>query len=168
MDTKALHKISYGLYIVSSFDGEKLNGQVANTVFQVTSSPPRVAVCLNKENLTHSFVEKSGVFSISVLEQDTPFKFIGLFGFRSGREINKFAEVNYKIGKTGAPVVLDYTLAYMEIQVTMKIDADTHTLFVGTLENAQILKDGTPLTYEYYHRVLKGKAPKTAPTYIKE
>ncbi len=168
MDTKVLHKISYGLYIVSSFDGQKLNGQIANTVFQVTSTPPRIAVCLNKENLTHSLVEKSGVLSISILEQDTPFKFIGLFGFRSGREIDKFAGLNYKTGKTGAPIVMDYALAYMEIKVTMKADADTHTLFIGTLEDARILKEGTPLTYDYYHRVLKGKAPKTAPTYIKE
>ena len=168
MDLKTLHKISYGLYIVSSFKGNKLNGQIANTVFQVTAEPPKVAVCLNKENLTHSMVEESGVFSVSVLEQETPFKFIGLFGFRSGRDIEKFAGVEYKTGKTGAPVVLDHVLAYMEFKVVMKVDAGTHTLFIGKLEEAETLKEGKPLTYEYYHRVLKGKAPKTATTYIKE
>lgn len=168
MNFKALHKISYGLYIVSSIKGEKLNGQITNTVFQVTAEPPKVAVCLNKQNLTHEMVKESGVFTVSVLEQETPFKFIGLFGFRSGRDIDKFADVKYKIGKTGAPIVLDHTIAYMEFEVVMSMDAGTHTLFVGRLEEAEILKDSPPLTYEYYHKVLKGKAPKTATTYIKE
>lgn len=168
MNFKALHKISYGLYIVSSVKGEKLNGQITNTVFQVTAEPPKVAVCLNKQNLTHNMVKESGVFTVSVLELETPFEFIGLFGFRSGRDINKFADVKYKIGKTGAPIVLNYTIAYMEFLVVMTMDVGTHTLFVGRLEEAEILKDASPLTYEYYHRVLKGKAPKTATTYIKE
>jgi len=168
MNLKALHKISYGLYIVSSIKGGKLNGQIANTVFQVTAEPPKVAVCLNKQNLTHEMVKESGVFTVSVLEQETPFKFIGLFGFRSGRDINKFAEVKYKIGKTGAPIVLDHTIAYMEFKLVITMDMGTHTLFVGKLEEGEILKDSPPLTYEYYQRVLKGKAPKTATTYIKE
>ncbi len=166
MDLKALHKITYGLYIVSSRDGDRLNGQIANTVFQVTATPPRVAVCLNRENLTHDFVSKSRIFSVSVLEQETPFKFIGLFGFRSGREIDKFKEVEHIIGETGAPIVLDHTLAYMEFEVVGKMEVNTHTLFVGELRGAEIIKEGTPLTYEYYHRVLKGKSPKKAPTYI--
>ncbi len=168
MDLKALHKITYGLYIVSSRDQERLNGQIANTVFQVTATPPRVAVCLNRENLTHSFVNKSGIFSISVLEQETPFKFIGIFGFHSGRDIDKFKGIKYKIGKTGVPIVLEHTLAYMEFKVEGKMETGTHTLFIGTLRGAEIIKEGTPLTYDYYHRVLKGKSPKNAPTYIEE
>ncbi len=166
MNLKALRKITYGLYIVSSRDADRLNGQIANTVFQVTATPPRVAVCLNRENLTHDFVSKSGIFSVSVLEQETPFKFIGLFGFRSGRDIDKFKEVEHIIGKTGAPIVLAHTLAYMEFEVGGKMDTGTHTLFVGELRGAEIIKEGTPLTYDYYHRVLKGKSPKKAPTYI--
>ncbi len=168
MDKRALYKISYGLYIVSSVKEGKFNGQIANTVFQVSSEPPKVAVCINKENLTHSFIEKSGVFSVSILEKDVPMQFIGLFGFRSGRDVDKFAKVNYKTGGTGAPVILDHTLAYMEFRVSITADVGTHTLFVGKLENAEIIKEGEPMTYAYYHKVKKGKAPKTAPTYLKE
>jgi flavin reductase (DIM6/NTAB) family NADH-FMN oxidoreductase RutF len=76
MDTKTLHKVSYGLYVVSSKMGEKVNGQIANTVFQVTSEPPTIAVSINKENLTHEFIEKSKVFTISILSKETPMKFI--------------------------------------------------------------------------------------------
>ncbi len=166
MDKKALHKITYGLYIVSSTDGNDLNGQIANSVFQVTSQPPRVAVALHKDNFTHELIEKSGVFSVSVLEQETPFKFIGLFGFRSGRDVDKFRDLNYKIGRSGAPIVLEHALAWMEFTVHMKVDVGTHTLFVGGLEEAEILKEGPPLTYDYYHRVLKGKSPEKATTYL--
>ncbi|HDH63366.1 MAG TPA: flavin reductase, partial [Firmicutes bacterium] len=87
MDLKTLHKITYGLYLVTSKNGEKINGQIANTVFQVTSDPPRISVTINKKNLTHEFIEKSRVFAVSVLSKETPLKFIGNFGFKSGRDI---------------------------------------------------------------------------------
>ncbi|GAH20661.1 unnamed protein product, partial [marine sediment metagenome] len=106
MDKKALYKISYGLYIVSSKKGDKFNGQIANTVFQTTAEPPMVAICINKKNLTHEFIQKSKVFTISILSKETPMKFIGLFGFRSGRDLDKFKDVNYKIGIIGIPIVL--------------------------------------------------------------
>ncbi len=168
MDKKALYKITYGLYIVASRQGDKVNGQIANSVFQVTSDPPRVAVALNRENLTHDMVMESGVFSVSVLGQNTPFKFIGLFGFRSGREVDKFSSVNYEVGQTGAPLVLDHTIAWMEFETERWLEVETHTIFIGILKGGKVLQEGPPLTYEYYHRVLKGKVPKTATTYIKE
>ena len=117
MDKKALHKISYGLYIVSSKKGDKFNGQIANTVFQTTAEPPMVAICINKKNLTHEFIQKSKVFTISILSKETPMKFIGLFGFRSGRDLDKFKDVNYKIGIIGIPIVLDNTIGYLECEV---------------------------------------------------
>ncbi|GAH77431.1 unnamed protein product, partial [marine sediment metagenome] len=89
MDLKALYKISYGLYVISSRKEDRLNGQIANTLFQVTAEPPAVAVSINKENLTHQFMEKSRIFSASVLCEDTPLNFIGHFGFKSGRELDK-------------------------------------------------------------------------------
>jgi len=168
MDLKALYKVSYGLYIISSRKKGKLNGQIANTLFQVTSEPPTVAVSINKENLTHQFIEESRVFSASILSENTPMSFIGRFGFKSGREIDKFKQVNYKIGKTGAPLVLDNTLAYLEAEVIKKVDAGTHTIFIGKLVGAKNIKEGTPMTYAFYHEVKGGKAPKAAPTYIKE
>lgn len=90
MNLKALHKLSYGMYIVSSKSGEKFNGQIANTVFQVTSEPPTVAVSINKQNLTHDFIEESKVFNVSILSEEAPFTFIGHFGFKSGRDMDKF------------------------------------------------------------------------------
>jgi len=168
MNVWALTKINYGLYIVGSTNGSKINAQCANTVFQVTSEPVKIAICINKQNLTHEYISKSGVFSISVLSQEAPFKFIGKFGFRSGRDFNKFQGINYKIGKTGSPIVIDYSLAYIECKVVKSMNVDTHTIFVGELVDADILKDGTPMAYDYYHRVVKGKEPRTAPTFIKE
>jgi len=168
MDTKALHQISYGLYLISSGKGGKLNGQVANTLFQVTSEPPTVAVCINKQNLTHSFIRDRRVFAASILSQDTPLRFIGDFGFKSGRDVDKLAQVNYKIGKTGAPIVLEHALAYVEAEVINEMDAGTHTIFIGRLVEAETLRSGEPMTYAYYHEVKRGSTPKTAPTFIKE
>ncbi|GAI85896.1 unnamed protein product, partial [marine sediment metagenome] len=105
MDLKALYKLGYGLYIVSSKKGERFNGQVANTVFQITSQPPTIAVSINKNNLTYDYIKQSKVFTASILAQDTPLAFIGHFGFKSGRDIDKFKGINYKMGTTKAPVV---------------------------------------------------------------
>lgn len=164
---KTLYKISYGMYVISSKKGNKFNGQIANTVMQVTADPPQVLVCINKENLTHQYIQESGVFSVSILDQNTPMKFIGHFGFKSGREFNKFREIDYKIGKTGIPVVTSNTLGYLECEVAMSMDAGTHTAFVGRIVEAQTLEEGKPLTYAYFHQIKGGKSPEKAPTYIK-
>ena len=97
MNNRTLHKISYGLYIVSSKKGDKLNGQIANTVFQITSEPPTIAVSINKGNLTHDYIAQSGVFTVSILSEQAPMELIGKFGFKSGRDIDKFAGIDYKI-----------------------------------------------------------------------
>ena len=168
MNLKALHMISYGLYVIGSRKGDRLNGQIANTVIQVSSQPPLISVCINKENLTHEYIRSSGAFSVSVLSQDTPLSFIGHFGFKSGRDIDKFEGVNYKIGETQAPIVLDHALAYMEAKVTQEVDAGTHTDFIGDLVAAEVLREGEPMTYAYYHQVKRGTTPKTAPSYVEE
>jgi flavin reductase (DIM6/NTAB) family NADH-FMN oxidoreductase RutF len=168
MDRKALHKISYGLYVVCSKNNEKINGQIANSIFQVTSEPPTIAVSINKLNLTHEYITKSKVFTISVLSEEAPMKFIGTFGFKCGRDINKFEEVNYKLGETKTPIVTDYSIAAIEAKVIDKIDVGTHTIFIGEIIDSEILSDKTPMTYEYYHKVKGGFSPKTAPTYYKE
>ena len=168
MDIKTLYQVSYGMYVVASVKGDKFNGQISNTVFQITSEPPTVAVSINKQNLTHEFIRDSRVFAASILLQDTPLSFIGDFGFKSGRDIDKLAQVNYKVGKTGAPIVLDHTLGYLEVKVINEVDVGTHTIFTGELVEAETLRSGEPMTYAYYHIVKGGTAPKTAPTYIKE
>lgn len=168
MDIKACRKLSYGMYVVSSKNEEKFNGQIANAVFQVSSEPPTVAVSINKENLTHEYISASKVFVVSVLSVDTPMLFIGKFGFRSGRDSDKFKDTNMKVGITGTPIVLDYTLAFLEFELISSLDCDTHTLFLGKLVDSGIISDAEPLTYDYYHKVIKGKSPKSAPTYIQE
>ncbi|MFC1926408.1 flavin reductase [Chloroflexota bacterium] len=168
MDVKALHKLSYGLYVVTSRKGNRLNGQIANTVFQITSEPPTVAVSINKSNLTWEFIKESEVFAVSMLCQDTPLSFIGHFGFNSGRDMDKLKGINYKIGQTKAPVVIDNAVSYLEARVTKQIDVGTHTVFIGEVVDAEILRDKACMTYDYYHQVKRGTTPKTAPSYIKE
>jgi flavin reductase (DIM6/NTAB) family NADH-FMN oxidoreductase RutF/rubredoxin len=168
MDLKALHKIGYGLYVVTSVKGEKLNGQIANTVFQITSEPPTVAVSINKSNLTWEFIKESRVFVVSVLCQDTALDFIGRFGFKSGRDTNKLEGVNYKIGQTKAPIVIDNAVSYLEVEVINEMDMGTHTVFAGRVVDAEVLTDEPCMTYEYYHQIKRGVTPKTAPSYIEE
>jgi flavin reductase (DIM6/NTAB) family NADH-FMN oxidoreductase RutF/rubredoxin len=168
MNVKALYKIGYGIYIVSSKNESKINGQIANTVFQITSDPPTIAISINKLNLTHTYIQKSKVFAVTILEKDTPINFIGDFGFKSGRDINKFDGVNYKTENTGAPIVIDHGIAFLEAEVENSIDVGSHTIFIGNVINSDVLSDKEPMTYAYYHQVKGGTSPKTAPTYVKE
>jgi len=168
VDLKTFHKISYGLYIVSAKSGDRLNGQIANTVFQNSADPPTISVCLNKKNLTSEFIRESKAFTVSILTKDTPTKFIGDFGFKTERETDKFKNVEYKIGITGAPIVLENSVGYLEAEVIDSMDAGTHVIFLGKVVDAQMIKDAEPMTYAYYHEIKRGTSPPTAPTYVKE
>jgi flavin reductase (DIM6/NTAB) family NADH-FMN oxidoreductase RutF len=165
IDRQVFMQLSYGLYVVTSRVGDRLNGQVVNTVLQVTSEPPRVAVIINKTNLTHEFITASKVFAASVLDVTTPMTFIGLFGFKSGRTVDKLAQTNYIEGVTGCPLVTEHTLSVIEARVIKDLDVGSHTIFVGDVVGGQVIGAGEPLTYHYYHTYLKGKSPKAAPTY---
>ena len=167
MNLVAFYKISYGLYIVSSRKGDLLNGQIANTVNQVTAEPAKVAIAISHDNLTYEYIKESNVFSASVLSQETPMSFIGQFGFKSGRELNKFENIEYRIGQSGAPIVLDNTVAFLDAKVVDSMNVGSHTIFVGEVMDADILLDHEPLTYAYYHLIKGGKSPKNAPTYQK-
>jgi rubredoxin/flavin reductase (DIM6/NTAB) family NADH-FMN oxidoreductase RutF len=167
MNPAALYKISYGLYVIGSVKDGRFNGQIANTVVQVTAEPAQVTIALNQQNLTHDYVVDSGVFSASILAQITPMTFIGRFGFASGRDADKFDGVAFHTGQTGAPIVTENTIAWLEARVSNRIDVGTHTIFVGELVDAQVINDYEPLTYAYYHLIKGGKSPKNAPTYQK-
>ena len=166
MNRKALQKISYGLYIICSKKDEKYNGQIANSVFQVTSDPPTIAVSINKNNLTHDFIANSKVFTMSILCEKAPMTYIGTFGYKSGKDIDKFKDIKYRIGKTGVPIVLDNALAYIEAECIEQISVGTNTIFIGKIIDADVLSEDRCMTYEYYHIVKGGKSPKNAPTYI--
>jgi len=167
MNVEAYFKITYGLYIVSTCYENKLNGYVSNTVFQVTAEPARFAIACSKNNLTAGMIGKSGVFAISVLQKNVSADIIGTFGYRSGKDAEKFSKFNYKLGKLGSPILLDDTLAWFECEVDETIDTGTHLLYIGKVTDNDLLDPtGEPLTYDYYRNVKKGKAPKNAPTYI--
>jgi len=168
LNRKVFEDLSYGLYIVSSFDQDRLNGQIINAAIQVTSDPPRVAVIINKKNLTHEYILASKTFSISVLEESAPLTFFGPFGFRSGRDINKFAKIRFKKGTAGCPLVIEHTLSVLEAKVMEQLDLGTHTIFIGDTVSSEVLKEGNPLSYQYYRETLKGKSSVNSPTYISE
>ncbi len=164
---EALFKVSYGLYVVSSGSEEYGNGFISNTVFQVTSEPPRFAACCNKNNHTAGVIQKTGAFSVSILHKDTSPGVMGTFGYKSGKDINKMEGVEIRYGETGAPIVLNDAIAFLECRVVETYDVDTHLMFIGELVQADILDEGKdPLTYMHYRQVKKGVAPKNAPTYI--
>lgn len=166
MDRKALQKISYGMYVVTSGKESRCNGQIANTVFQVTSEPETIAVAINKKNYTYSLLHESRIFAVSILSKSTPLKFVGDFGFRCGRDVDKFEGRNYKVGRTGTRIVLDNAVACLEAEVIKEVDCGTHSIFIGRLVDAEILNDQEPMTYMFYREIKGGGTPQTAPTYI--
>lgn len=169
MNIEAFFKITYGLYIVSSGSGDKKSGYIANTAFQVTSQPPQIAIACNKDNYTSSLIKESRAFSISVLVQKTSSDLIGLFGYKSGENIDKFKSTSHITGITGTPIVTADTIAWFECKLVNQFDVGTHIIYIGEIINNNLLTaDAEPLTYDYYRNVKKGKAPKNAPTYIKE
>jgi flavin reductase (DIM6/NTAB) family NADH-FMN oxidoreductase RutF/rubredoxin len=167
MNIEAYFKISYGLYIVSSIRDGRKNGYISNTVFQVTAEPAQFAVACNKNNFTADLIQHSKVFSISVLERDPKPELISIFGYKSGKDLDKFSNIEFITGKTGAPILLENTIAWFECEVLKTIDVGSHLIFVGKVIDGDLI-DGTrePLTYAYYREVKKGKSPKNAPTYI--
>ncbi|HET6459501.1 MAG TPA: flavin reductase [Syntrophales bacterium] len=166
MDNAAFYKLSCGLYVVSSRKDDLFNGQIANTTFQVTSEPPTIAVGINKQNLTHEYIQASRKFAVSAISKSVPMQFIGLLGFKCGRDINKFEKLNIRLGTTGVPIVLDHAIAYIEAEVINEMDCGSHTMFVGQVRDCGVFNaDEEPMTYAYYHEVKRGKSPKTAPTY---
>jgi len=164
---EALFKITYGLYIVSSGSEEYGNGFISNTVFQVTSDPPKFAAVCNKDNHTASLIQPTGCFSVSVLHSDTAPEIFGTFGYKSGKDINKMEGMEIRYGETGVPIVLNEAIAFLECRVVETYDVGTHLMFIGELVQADVLdKTRDPITYLHYRNVKKGVAPKNAPTYI--
>lgn len=167
MNIEVYFKITYGLYIVSTAADRKLNGYISNTVFQVTAEPAQFAIACSKNNFTADMIVRSQVFAISALSEKVRAEIISTFGYKSGKEIDKFEGYTYKIGKTGAPILLDDQLAWFECEVVQTLDVGSHLLFIGKVIDGDLLEAaGRPLTYANYREERKGKAPKNAPTYI--
>ena len=168
MIPEAFFKITYGLYVVSTQYKGKLNGFISNTVFQVTASPEQFAVACSKKNFTADMISKSGKFSFSVLQKDARREIISTFGYKSGKNTDKFDGLFYKTGKMGVPILLDDCIAWFECELVQTFDAGTHLIFIGTVIDTDILNDDKePLTYKYYREARNGKPPENAPTYVK-
>ena len=166
MNKNAFQNLSYGVYIISTLDGERATGCVANSVMQITSSPATIAVSMNHDNYTNSCIEKSGKFAVSILTEQSNPELIGQFGFQSGREVDKFEGVD-ALKFEGISVIAD-ACGYIVCKVIDKMETSTHTVFLGKVLDADVLKKDDAMTYAYYHNVIKGKSPKAAPTYISE
>lgn len=165
MDEKALFKLSYGLYIISSSHNGHDAGCVANTLAQVTNSPNRLSIALNKNNDTTKVIQESGRFSAVVLAQGVDMEIIAKFGFHSSRDTEKFDQLAFLRDEAGVPYLTQHIAARVSVKVTGSLDLGTHILFVGELEEAEILSNEEVMTYAYYHQVKNGLTPKNAPSY---
>ncbi|MBQ2897831.1 MAG: flavin reductase [Clostridia bacterium] len=157
LDIKALFNLGYGLYVVSSNDGNKDNGAIVNTVMQLTDSPARVAVCINKNNYTHDTVKNSGIMNINVLTESAPFSLFQNFGFKSGKTEDKFAGIESFRSENGLLVLTDYINSFISLKVEQYIDVSTHGMFICTVEDARTMYDTPTMTYSYYHKNVKPK-----------
>ena len=166
MNKNAFRNFSYGVYIISTWDEGRPTGCIANSAMQITSDPATIAISINHDNYTNKCINKAKKFAISILGEDSDPKIIGTFGFKSGKDVNKFDSVKYEI-KENMPIVTE-GCAYITCEVINKMETDTHTIFLGKVLEADIISDNEPMTYAYYHKVVKGKSPKNAPTYIAE
>lgn len=166
IDRKAFRALSSGLSIVAARDGEGCNvGCVINTLVQVASEPPTLSISLNKGNATTQAVQESGRFAATVLGQEATMELIGLFGFRSSGEVDKFADCGFRVCDDGMPLVTDHGVACFGVRVEHTVDVGSHLVFIGPVEHAEVLSAVEPMTYAYYHTVLRGKTPPKAASY---
>jgi len=168
MKYKAFHKLSYGLYIITTRVNDKNAGYVGNTVFQITSKPSQIAISCHKNNASLEKILQSKIFSISVLGKNASTSHIGNFGFMSGTDVDKFRNVKTITAKTGAPIVLDSSVAWFDCKVVATQDVGSHVLIIGEVLDSDLISDEEPLTYAYYREKYKMLSPKNSPTYIEK
>lgn len=166
MNINILWKLSYGVYAVTAMDGQRPTGCIANSAMQITATPATVAVSINHDNFTNRCIDKTGRFALSILAEKTDPSIIGTFGYSSGKDTDKFAKVDYEM-KEELPIIKD-SCGYIVCKVVDKFETLTHTIFLGEIIEGDVLQDEEPMTYAYFHKVIKGSSPKNAPTYIPE
>ena len=167
MNSDVFRNLSYGVYIVSTMDDGRATGCTANSAVQITSSPATIAVSINHDNYTNKCIKEFGKFSVSIIAEDSEPSLIGKFGFFSGKDTNKFQDIDFSIIE-GTPILND-TCGYIVCKVIDTMETSTHTVFLGEVIEGDVKGSRrTPMTYAYYHNVIKGKSPKNAPTYIAE
>ncbi len=157
IEKEAMYKISYGLYMLTTSDGERQNGCIVNTVSMITDEPKRIVVFVNKANYSNELLKKTGVFNVSVLTENTPFEVFKQFGFQSGKDMDKFEGKTYPKAENGLYYLPDCANAMMSAEVVDSYDYGTHTLFVANVTEAKTLSSEKSTTYEYYQSNIKPK-----------
>ena len=160
MDTKAMYKLSYGLFVCTAVQGDKKNGCIINTAIQVASEPNRISIAVNKANYTHDMIRDTGLCNISVISTDATFDLFKHFGFQSGRDVDKFApdlDLDYKLADNGIPYITRGTNAYFSLKVEQQVDLGSHTLFICEPTFMTVLSDAPSCTYTYYQDNIKPK-----------
>ena len=159
IDATAMFKLSYGLFVLTAREGKKDNGCIINTAVQITSSPCRLSITVNKQNYTHDMIWRTGAFNLSVLTEETPMKVFQHFGFQSGKTVNKFAdcESEHRTGN-GILYIPKYTNAVISCSVVAEVDCGTHTTFIADVVETKILSNVPSVTYQYYFDNIKPKA----------
>lgn len=165
IDVTALFNIGYGLYVITTRDTERDNGAIVNTVCQITNSPNRVAVAVNKQNYTHDIIKKTGILNVNCITEEAPFSLFEHYGFQSGRDVDKFFETELPRTENGLIYITRYVNSVMSLKVEQYIDVDTHGLFICTLEETVKLSSVPTMTYSYYQEKVK---PKRKPSENKE
>ncbi len=158
MDKKAMYKLSYGLFILTTKVGDKDNGCVINTAIQAASEPNQISIAVNKANYTHDMIFESGEFNVSVISKDAKFDLFKRFGFQTGREVDKFADYsNMTRSGNGIYYITEGTNAFISVKVEKTVDLGSHTMFIGTITDMVVLADTASVTYEYYLENIKPK-----------
>ncbi len=157
MNTKALYNLTCGLYMLSSKSGDKAGGCIINTAMQVTSKPLRITVTVNKANFTHDLIRDSGVFALSMLDENAPFGLFQHFGFQSSRDVDKFAGLNTREDVHGVPYLNWASCGYLSCKVVSSMDLGTHTQFLADVVDCDVLEGKAPVSYSYYQANIKPK-----------
>lgn len=157
IEKTAAFKLSYGLFVLTARDGEKDNGCIINTVQQVTDTPFKISVTVNKNNYTHDMIKKTGVFNVSVLTQSVPFSVFQHYGFKSGRDTDKIAGDSMPRSENGVVYLSSFSNALISGRVVDEVDCGTHTLFIAEVTEAKTLSDESSVTYQYYFDHIKPK-----------
>lgn len=155
IDNSALYRIGYGLYVVTTRDGDRDNGCIVNTVMQLTSNPVCIAVAVNKQNYTCELIEKTGILNVNCLGEDTPFEVFRNFGYQSGRDADKLAGYRTERSENGLIILPEYASACLSLAVERTLDLGTHIQFLCSLTEARILSEKDTITYSYYQRIVK-------------
>ena len=153
----ALLKIGFGLYLLTSNDGKKDNGLIVNTVTQVTDTPNRVAVTINKQNYSHHVIKQTGIMNVNCLSTAAPFKVFETFGFQSGRTVDKFADCTPLRSDNGLVFLPRYINAFMSLKVEQYVDFGTHGMFICSITEARVISNAETMTYTYYQNNVKPK-----------